>query len=291
MKETLFIAPPWWLAFLLALLVALLSYRWRLLTSSGAMAATICGGILYGAGGGRAIVPLLAFFLSSSILSKVAKKKKQQDMQRCAEQYVAAEKGDQRDALQVFANGGIPVLITLYFFLYARHHWPAYRLEALQLLFLSSIAAVNSDTWATEIGLLWGRAPRSLRDWKRVPPRVSGAISLAGTLGAILGALFIPLVAQPLWHLNLAEFVIVAWSGFLGSGFDSLLGASLQAHYIEPTTGRMTEHARSADGQPNIWKRGWRWVNNDVVNFLAALAAVLCAHYLIRAARPLFPPY
>jgi uncharacterized protein (TIGR00297 family) len=285
MLNTMLVAPPWWVAFLLMALCAGLAYWWRLLSWDGAIAATLCGTIIYGDGGARAIWPLLAFFLSASLLSKWAKPKAR------LHSVAVGVKGERRDAAQVLANGGIPTLIALYFHFYARHHLPAYRLEAVQLLFLSSIAAANADTWATEIGTFFGVKPRSLRNWQPVAPGISGAISWPGTLGGVLGAAFIPLVSWPLWHLNVAEFVLVTWAGFMGCGIDSLLGASLQAQYRDAITGRDTERPRSADGQPNMKVRGWRWMTNDVVNFLAACGAVLCAHYLIRAAAPLFPPY
>lgn len=170
---------------------------------------------------------------------------------------------------------------------YLRHRWPVYALAPLQLLFLCALATVNADTWATEIGCWVGQTPRSLRNFKPVPPGVSGGITLAGTLGGLAGALFIPWVVIQLWPLNAAEFIVVAWAGFLGSGIDSVLGASLQAQYRDPATGALTERTE-IDGRPAVRVHGLAWIDNDWVNFLASLGGILCGWFLLRSGAVLF---
>ena len=191
-----------------------------------------------------------------------------------------------RDAGQVWANGGAAVALTLAFALLAPR-WPWYKTRYLLMLFLAALSAVNADTWATEIGSLSRRPPRLLTNWKPVPAGTSGAISLPGTLAALAGALFIPLCSLGLWHLDPAEFLSVAWAGFLGSLLDSLLGAGLQAQYRDPVTGALTERTR-IEQRKTVRVRGLPWVNNDVVNFLASVGAILFAWILLRyAAYPL----
>jgi uncharacterized protein (TIGR00297 family) len=273
------LVPPWWLALLLAALFALLTWRMRWLTPGGALSAFVVGAAIYGLGGGLAIVPLLAFFLSSSLLSKLGRARKKR-----SERYAA--KGAVRDSAQVWANGGAAVALVA-----ARailnHYWPLYRLEIVQFIFLSALATVNADTWATEIGGWAGQTPRSLRDWKPVPPGVSGAISPAGTLAGLVGAAFIPLSVAALWGMNLVQFLIVTWAGFLGCFIDSLLGAGLQAQYRDLATGELTERTEM-DGRVTKHVRGLRWINNDVVNLLASVGGALCAYFLIRNVTFLF---
>jgi uncharacterized protein (TIGR00297 family) len=273
------LAPPWWLALLLPALFAVLTWRMRWLTPRGAVSTFLVGAVIYGLGGGAAIVPLLAFFLSSSLLSKIGRARKAQ-----AESHFA--KGSTRDSGQVWANGGAAVALVL---LRAglHHYLPLYRLEMLQLVFLSALATVNADTWATEIGGWVGQVPRSLRDWKPVPPGTSGAITFAGTLGALAGAAFIALCVVSLWQLNVIQVFIVVWAGFLGSFIDSILGASLQAQYRDPQTGDLTERMES-NGRPTQHVRGLRWMNNDLVNFLASVGGALCAYILMRNVTFLF---
>ncbi|MCG8346396.1 MAG: DUF92 domain-containing protein, partial [Chloroflexales bacterium] len=55
-----------------------------------------------------------------------------------------------------------------------------------------------------------------------------------------------------------------------------LLGATVQAIYRYPD-GRETERTVGRDGTPNTFVRGWRWLNNDMVNFLSSVFGGLVA--------------
>jgi uncharacterized membrane protein len=164
------------------------------------------------------------------------------------------------------------------------------------LLFLAALAAVNADTWATEIGGLSRARPLLLSTFKRVAPGTSGAVSWLGLFGALLGAAVIPLsawLAWPsrstllFWRIDAAEMLTVAWAGFVASFADSVLGASVQAQYQCARCGAVSER-REHCGRPAVLRRGWRWVTNDVVNFAASVLGVLFAWLLLRyAAYPL----
>lgn len=269
------LTPPLWLALLLSALLGLVSWRMRWLTPRGALSATVVGLILFGLGGGRAALPLLTFFVTSSLLSKLGKGRT-----RGTERFTA--KGATRDGGQVWANGGMAVILVLVHAL-VRLKWPIYRLEPIQLLFLCALATVNADTWSTEIGCWIGQRPRSLRDWKPVTSGVSGAVTPAGTLAGLVGAAVIPLSVAWLWPLNGLEIFVVTWAGFLGNLIDSLLGASLQAQYREPGATDLTEQTQ-VNGRPTQRVRGLAWMNNDLVNFVASAGGVLCGYILLRYA-------
>jgi len=271
-----FIVPPIWLAALLAALLAGGSYALRWLTLSGAIATFCVGLVVYGLGQWQAAAPLLAFFISSSLLSKLGKLSK-------AARGIPVEKGDRRNAWQVGANGGLATAFVLLHYLLARHLTPTIMTldRYLPMLFLAALATVNADTWATEIGSLAGGTPRLLSNWRPAPPGTSGAISFVGTLAAAGGALFIPLCAYRLWPIATPELITIAWAGFLGSFFDSILGASLQGQFRDAVTGEPTEQ-NASNGKPAILLRGLRWVNNDMVNLLASIGGALCAWALLR---------
>ena len=61
-----------------------------------------------------------------------------------------------------------------------------------------------------------------------------------------------------------------------GALFDSYLGAAWQALYTD-SAGRLTDQAIADDGSSNSYVRGWRWLNNDLVNFSNSVAGALTA--------------
>jgi uncharacterized membrane protein len=65
--------------------------------------------------------------------------------------------------------------------------------------------------------------------------------------------------------------------GLLGSLFDSYLGATVQAIYYCPTCQKETEKTLHTCGTVTEHRRGWRWLNNDWVNFIASAFGALVA--------------
>jgi len=146
------------------------------------------------------------------------------------------------------------------------------------LAFAGTLAAVNADTWATELGVLSRRPPRLISTWKVVERGASGGVSLAGLLAALAGAALIAgLAALTAVESNLAGrvfiFGVVTLAGLAGSLVDSLLGATAQVIYTCPACARETErHPTHSCGTATVYKRGWRWLNNDWVNGACAIA-------------------
>ena len=69
--------------------------------------------------------------------------------------------------------------------------------------------------------------------------------------------------------------------GLLGSLFDSFLGATAQAIYYSKARQKETEKAVEKDGTPNKLLRGWKWLNNDWVNFISSVVGALIAALLV----------
>ncbi|HNK62875.1 MAG TPA: DUF92 domain-containing protein [Anaerolineales bacterium] len=258
------------LGFILALVIAFLAFKARSLNTSGAIAAACTGTIIFGIGGFSWAVLLLAFFITSSALSRAFKKRKQGLDEKFS-------KGHERDAGQVLANGGIATLFAAlnYFFPHQPWTWVG---------FAASLAAVNADTWATELGVLNPHPPRMIIDlMKTVEKGTSGGISLVGTLASLTGSAVIALLATLLpptgtpstdrWSL----FILITLAGLAGSLFDSLLGGTVQAMYFCPTDHKETEkHPLHSCGTPTIHIRGWKWLDNDWVNLsCGAFGAVM----------------
>lgn len=254
--------------FVLASIVAYGAYRAHSLNTSGAIAAIVVGTIIFGIGGWQWAVLLLIFFVTSSGLSRAFKGRKANLSEKFS-------KGHQRDAGQVFGNGGVATFFA------ALH---AFYPEAILpwIGFAASLAAVNADTWATELGVLNATAPRMITDLrKRVEKGTSGGISLLGTLASLLGSLAIALPAvwlSPAGMLDANYFLLITAAGLAGSLFDSLLGATVQAMYFCPADQKETEkYPLHTCGTQTIHIRGWKWLDNDWVNFACGAFGSLIA--------------
>ncbi|MBA4379593.1 MAG: DUF92 domain-containing protein [Anaerolinea sp.] len=255
--------------FLLALIIAFLAYRAHSLSRSGACAAVLVGTLIFGLGGWQWAIILLTFFISSSVLTRSFRKRKLALNEKF-------EKGGQRDAAQVLANGAVASLFAGLYFFFPQATWP-------WLAFAASMAAVNADTWATELGVLNPTPPRLITNGKPVDKGASGAISLIGTLSALAGAVLIAILAaalNPIAQPSLFTYhlLLISLSGLFGALFDSLLGASVQAIYHCPTCNKETErHPVHTCGSETMQIRGWKWLNNDMVNLACALMGVAAA--------------
>jgi uncharacterized protein (TIGR00297 family) len=255
------------IGFFLAILIAYLAYRARSLNRSGAYAAFVVGTVIFGLGGWRWAILLLTFFTTSSGLSRAFKERKREANEKYA-------KGGQRDAGQVFGNGGIATLFTALHFFFPEAAWP-------WLGFTASLAAVNADTWATELGVLNPTSPRMITDLRKVVEKgTSGGVSLVGTLASLAGAGIIGVEAA-LFNptgTNWILFLLVTTAGLLGALFDSLLGATVQAIYYCPSCQKETERNPTHNcGTETIQIRGWAWLDNDWVNFACGAFGVFFA--------------
>jgi uncharacterized protein (TIGR00297 family) len=244
------------IGFILAVLISYLAYRAHSLNRSGAIAAVMVGTIIFGLGGWQWAILLLTFFITSSALSQLFK-----DHKRSANEKFA--KGSERDAGQVLGNGGLATIFVLLNVIFPHQLWT-------WIGFAAALASVNADTWATELGTLNSQPPRMITDLrKRVEAGTSGGVSLWGTTAALLGASVIGLFAAVLYpNTNWSLFIAVTISGLLGSLFDSFLGATMQAMYFCPKDQKETEkYPLHTCGAETIHIRGWKWLDNDWVNF------------------------
>lgn len=243
---------------IVSIVVAVKGYKQKSLTVSGAVGTIIVGSAVSIGFGYRGLLLLGVFFASSNFWSKYKASNKDSLKNKVA-------KGEQRDIVQVFANGGIAAFAGLMF------AWSDFLVWLV--LFVGSIAAANADTWASEIGTLSKKRPILLTKMKRVDAGTSGAVSVLGTIAGFSGSLLISFISFLVWpELSLILFLGLTLVGFCGNLIDTIMGATIQVVYKCSVCGLETEKREHCGHETNYLK-GLRFCNNDVVNFLSILLA------------------
>jgi uncharacterized protein (TIGR00297 family) len=210
----------------LALTIAAVAWRAGSLSTSGAFAAAVLGGITVAAGWAWGAL-LVAFFVPSVLLSAVRSEIK-------ARRTVGVvAKGGRRDAIQVLANGGIFALAALAALVSGWLGWRAAGAGAL--------AAAAADTWGTEVGTLARAVPRLITSGRTVPAGTSGGVTPLGMVATLAGAAWIAAVTSLVGWTGLG--VAVASGGIAGALIDSILGALWQSRRRCPVCSTGTERA------------------------------------------------
>ncbi|MFQ6101986.1 MAG: DUF92 domain-containing protein [Anaerolineae bacterium] len=261
--------------FAFSLLIGMIGYNRGALSGSGVVGALITGTLIFGVGGWEWGTLLIAFFVSSSALSFYRAREKQ----GLAEKFA---KGHRRDLGQALANGGLAALLAVFSRLRLHPLWFAACVGAM--------AAVNADTWATELGVLSPHPPCLITTGRQVEVGASGGVTWLGTAASLGGAFFIALLGGALslskgglWLLVIRQgwasagtlLLAATVGGLAGSLADSLLGATVQAIYWCDACGKETERKVHRCGAGTRLLRGWRWLGNDLVNFIASAVGAL----------------
>ncbi|MEH7124528.1 DUF92 domain-containing protein [Bacillus sp. JJ1773] len=245
--------------FLFIAATAICGYYFRLLTSSGSIAAFIAGLIIGLGFGVKGLLVLGFFFASSSLWSKFKRRNKVKIEQK-------HEKGSRRDWVQVVANGGTAALFSILYLASPQEIW--------FYGFAISIAAANSDTWASEIGSTSKQAPIFIRSMRQVDAGTSGAVSVLGTFAALCGSFSVAILCFYLFPISFTGLLIIFVFGFVGNIIDTMFGAFIQVVYQCKICGAEVE-ASNHCGKRTIYKRGLIMMNNDIVNFSSGFLAAL----------------
>lgn len=252
----------------LAVVIAAAAARARMLSLMGAVAAAIVGTVAVAAGWSWGIV-LVVFFVLTSALSAYGAERK-----RALTRGVLA-KGARRDAIQVLSNGGAFAATGI--------GWLLTGSPLLLAAGAGAIAAAAADSWATETGIALGGEPRSILSGKPMARGTSGAVTVAGFLGAAAGA---GIMAGTMLLVGWPRVVAAAafLAGMLGMLVDSVLGATLQARRLCAGCRAETEQPVHYCGRPTQVIRGVSWMNNDMVNMLATVSGAAIAGLVVALA-------
>lgn len=232
----------------------------KALDFSGFLAAIFVGAAIFWGAGFYGAAVLIFFFLTGSVLARLPSK------------IEFPGKKAKRDWKQVLANGLWAAILAL---LYGFKNDEIYYLACV-----STLAVACADTVGGEIGLRRAKKTISLANLRTIPPGLSGGVSLAGTIAGLIGAVLLGMVGvfSRRWDLllSLKLIALISLIGFLGSLFDSVLGAWLQAKYRCSVCKSMLEVPVHC-GRPTLLSSGLGFLGNDRVNFLATLFGALMA--------------
>jgi len=256
--------PPWYLAIAIAAAIALLSWRSGSLSRTGAVAAWLVGSAALSVSWGWGVF-LTGWFVLATVLSRVGRGRK---VERLAG---IVAKGDQRDATQVLANGLVFLLCAIGTAAARIFGSDPAVVSHLTVCAVGALAAAGADTWSTEIGTLVGGTPFSLRTRAPVAIGTSGAVTFAGSMGGLSGAIAIALLAIGLEMLPLRACAPVVGGALCGAWSDTLLGAWLQQRRRCTDCQLDTEQDVHTCGSATVPIGGRAGINNDAVNLLCTI--------------------
>jgi uncharacterized protein (TIGR00297 family) len=193
------------------LAIALVAGRLRIVRPSGVAAGFVFGTIVLTFGGAPAYALLWLFFGAGTLATRFGRRRKEAMGK-------AEEAGGRRGAANVLANVTVPA-----FFVVAAALAPA-EAASFRLAAAAAFATALMDTAGTELGQAIRSATVLLPDFRRVAPGTDGAVSIAGTLAGLLGALLVGIAASLTGWIAPAGIVVVVLAATAGTVVESLLG-------------------------------------------------------------------
>jgi uncharacterized protein (TIGR00297 family) len=187
----------------------------RKLTPAGVMLALVLGAVLWW-GTGYAGLLLIGTFFLLGVFSTAFQRQQKQKLE------MTASNNSKRTAGQVWANGGVALLLGLF-------AWfaPEQKVQATLLIACASSAA-TADTLSSELGMVWGKKTFNILTFRPDKRGENGVISVEGILAGLMGSSIIALVYSLLTQFDVVRFLIIVVAGLGGTILDSILGATLE---------------------------------------------------------------
>ncbi|KAI3708246.1 hypothetical protein L2E82_37411 [Cichorium intybus] len=131
-----------------------------------------------------------------------------------------------------------------------------------ELGFVASFCTKLSDTVSSEIGKAYGKTTYLVTNFKIVPRGTEGAVSVEGTVAGVLASIVLAFVGCIMGEIKVAEAVVCVLASQIANVGESVIGAVLQD------------------------KKGYEWLNNDVVNVinisLGSILAILMHQFVLQ---------
>jgi uncharacterized protein (TIGR00297 family) len=264
MSEFIFLFPE---IFALVIL-AILAYKFSAIDLAGLLCGVVVGLLTILGGGPGWFIIVVVFFVLSAVLTRYKYAKKEQIG-------FAQAKGGMRSWPNILANAGVGAAAAVCEF--------AFHGDIFGAFFAGSMATAAADTLATEVGLTSATRPRLITHLRRlVAPGISGGVTLIGETTALGSALLIALLAFLVKIGTSGTFALgVFLAGIIGANLDSVIGATIQGKntcvICKKDTESLVHH-----GAKTAKRSGFRFINNNVVNFIATLSGgIVCALLVI----------
>ncbi|ABR55240.1 protein of unknown function DUF92 transmembrane [Methanococcus vannielii SB] len=220
----------------ITLLLAVFIYAKKYLDSVGIIGSSIMAFIILFIADLRWLILLISFLVLGSLASKAGYSLK--NAIKMAE--------SKRSLKNVLANGLMAVLFVL------GYYFGILTQEIALIGYIGSIAAANSDTFSSELGMLSRETPRLISNFKKAEKGTDGAITFFGTFAGLMGALLIGVISYGLFN-DLNVLIIATIAGMAGNISDSYLGAFFERKKL---------------------------LNNEHVNFIATLVGGIFSIFL-----------
>lgn len=230
----------------------------RVLTKGGLVLAIVLDAVVALAFGNFGFILLAAFLFGSVAVDKLKKHKKASDS--------VTKKSDCRDAIQVLANGLIPMLMAVLYSLTAN--------KAFLVGYVAALAEAFADTCASGMGV-YANSTFDIFKMKKTKMGLSGGMSVIGTLASLLGAFVIGAIGFA-FEPDFKLLLIASLTAFFGAVFDSFLGSLFQIKYRCKICGELTEREVHCDVKTEEYS-GFTFFDNDIVNLLSGVFSAFFA--------------
>jgi len=290
------------LSVLLSLGLALHGYRKKSLDYTGCFAAIFVGFVSFATSYRFGLI-LILFYYTSSKLTKV----KEDVKAKLESNYM---QGGQRNCIQVFANSILATIIALMYIFYIgddthmsfSNTHDTVKLTILSIskstlgsylssMYVAHYACASADTWASEVGILSKTNPRLVTTLfiRTVPHGTNGGMSILGTVMSGLGGAFIGFVFWICSSLVGTKpdspqhpiIVVGLICGVLGSLFDSILGATLQASYYSKDRKCIVKTKQEIkEDKSVVLICGIDVLSNEAVNVVSILLTMIVSLYI-----------
>ena len=207
------------------------------------------------------IVILFALSTAVSLIAKRALKKREH-----------SEESEPRKANQIIAVGLFALVMLIL------HYYSDIKL--FYYIFFLSITEQFADSMASDIGRFTKRKNINIITFKPIEKGLSGGVSLLGTFCALISAFVIMTIPLIAGAIQFKIYLFISLFAFVGTIFDSILGASLQSLYICNSCEKRVETVIHCKTKTTLIK-GFRIVDNTAVNYITGF--LTCALGLLLA--------